>query len=180
VQWLQDPNKRNDYNLNNVRREASRHFRRNKIEYLKAEIDELEAKSRMKNIRDLYRGINDFGKCYQPRANIVKDEKCDLVTDSHNILPTWMNQYSQIINVHCVNNVTHTEIHRAERLVPFLSAFEFEMDIEKLKQNKYLSIDQIPAQLIKAGGRTIRSEIHKIITLASRFTTGLRSRIFWL
>jgi hypothetical protein len=33
------------------------------------------------------------------------------------------------------------------------------MAIEKLKRHK----DQIPAELIKAGGRTIRSEIHKLI-----------------
>ena len=58
------------------------------------------------------------------------------------------------------------------------SAFEFEMAIEKLKQHTELSIDQIPAELIKAGGRTIRCEIHKLITVGSRFTTGLRSRIF--
>jgi hypothetical protein len=29
----------------------------------------------IKNIRDLYRGISDIKKGYQPRTNIVKDEK---------------------------------------------------------------------------------------------------------
>jgi hypothetical protein len=27
-----------------------------------------------KNIRDLYRGINEFKRGYQPRSNFVKDE----------------------------------------------------------------------------------------------------------
>jgi hypothetical protein len=35
--------------------------------------------------------------------------------------------------------------------------------IENLKINKSPGIDQIPAELIKAGGRTIHSEIHKLI-----------------
>jgi hypothetical protein len=35
--------------------------------------------------------------------------------------------------------------------------------IGKLKRHKSPGIDQIPGELIKAGGRTIRSEIHKII-----------------
>jgi hypothetical protein len=35
-----------------------------------------------------------------------------------------------------------------------------EMAIEKLKRHKPTDIDQIPAELIKAGGRTIRYEIH--------------------
>jgi len=43
----------------------------------------------MKNIRDLYRGISDFRKGYQPRTNIVKDEKGDFVTDFHSILARW-------------------------------------------------------------------------------------------
>jgi len=36
-----------------------------------AKIEELEAKSKIKNIRDLCRGINDFKNGYQPRCNIV-------------------------------------------------------------------------------------------------------------
>jgi hypothetical protein len=35
--------------------------------------------------------------------------------------------------------------------------------IEKLKRHKLPGNDQIPAELIKAGGRTIRSEVHKRI-----------------
>jgi hypothetical protein len=37
------------------------------------------------------------------------------------------------------------------------------MAIEKLKSHKSPGIDQIPAKLIKAGGRIIRSEVHKLI-----------------
>jgi hypothetical protein len=44
------------------------------------------------------------------------------------------------------------------------SAFDVEMAIEKLKRHISPGIDQVPADLIKAGGRTIRSEIHKLIT----------------
>jgi hypothetical protein len=40
MQWLQDPNQSNEDNLNNVRREASRHFRNKKKEYLQATIFE--------------------------------------------------------------------------------------------------------------------------------------------
>ena len=60
MQWLQDPSQSNVDNLNNVRSEASRHFRNKKKEYLKAKIEELETNSKIKNIRDLDRGIYDF------------------------------------------------------------------------------------------------------------------------
>ena len=86
MQWVHDPSHSNVANLNNVRCDASRHFRNKKKEYLKARIGGLETDSKIKNIRDLYRGINDFKKGYQPRTYIVKNEKGDLVTDSHSIL----------------------------------------------------------------------------------------------
>ena len=47
--------------------------------------------------------------------------------------------------------------------MPKLSAFEAEMAIEKLKRPKSPGTDQIPAELIKAGDRTIRWQIHKLI-----------------
>ena len=47
--------------------------------------------------------------------------------------------------------------------MPEPRAFEVEMAIGKLKRHKSPDIDQIPAELIKEGGWTIRSEIHELI-----------------
>jgi hypothetical protein len=60
LQWLQDPSKINRDNLNTIRCETSRHFRNRKRKYLKDKIDEFAMNRKNKNIRDLYRGINDF------------------------------------------------------------------------------------------------------------------------
>jgi hypothetical protein len=45
-------------NLNNIRCEATRHFRNKKREYLKVKINDLTINSKNKNIRELYRGIH--------------------------------------------------------------------------------------------------------------------------
>jgi len=132
--------------------------------YLRAKIEELETNSKNKNIRDLYRGINDSKKGYQPRCNIVKDEKGDLVADSHSIVARWRKYFSQLLYVHGVKDVGQAEIHTAEPLVPEPRASEVELAIDKLKSHKSPGMDQIPAELIKAGGRTICLEIHKLIT----------------
>jgi len=63
----------------------------------------------------------------------VKDEKEDMVADSHSILVRWRNHFFQLLNVHGFNVVTHAEIHTAELLVPDSSAFEVELAVEKLK-----------------------------------------------
>jgi len=49
--------------------------------------------SKIKNIRDLCGGINDFKKGYQSRTNIVKDEEDDMVADSNCILARWGNHF---------------------------------------------------------------------------------------
>jgi hypothetical protein len=51
--------------------------------------------------------------------------------------------------------------------VPEPSALEVELAIEKLKSHKSPGIDQIPVELIKAGRRTIRCAIHKLIIAIS-------------
>ena len=94
MQWIHDPSQSNVDTLNNVRCDASRHFRNKKKAYLKAKIEELETNSKTNNVRDLYRGINDLKKEYQPRTILVKDEKGDLVADSHSILARWRNYFS--------------------------------------------------------------------------------------
>jgi len=94
MQWIQDPSKSNVDILNNVRREVSRHFGDKKKAYLRAKIQELETNSRIQNIRDLYRGINDFKKGYRPRCNIVKKEKGGLLADTHSIVARWRNYFS--------------------------------------------------------------------------------------
>jgi hypothetical protein len=126
-------------------------------------LEEIETNSKINNIRDLYRGINDSKKGYQPRTIIVRNGKGDLVVDSHSIMARWRNYFSQILNVHGVSDVRQAEINTAEPLVPDPSALEVELAIEKLKSHKSPDINQIPAELINVGGRPIRCAIHKLI-----------------
>jgi hypothetical protein len=64
----------NGEKMDNAICEASRTFRTKKREYPKNKLNELETNSKNKNIRDLFRGINEFKKGYQPRTNMVKEE----------------------------------------------------------------------------------------------------------
>ena len=126
--------------------------------------DELETNTKITNTTDLYRCINDFRKGHHPRTNIVMDGKSDLVPVSHSILARWRNHFSQLFNVHGVNDFRQTEIHTAEPPEPELNAFEVEMAIDKLKSHKSPGTEQISAEMTKAGGGTICYEIHKLIT----------------
>jgi hypothetical protein len=47
------------------------------------------------------------------------------------------NHFSQLLNIHGVNDVRQTEVHTAEPLVPEPSASEVEMATEKLKDTNH-------------------------------------------
>jgi hypothetical protein len=160
---LQNPNQINRDNLQNVKRETSRIFRNKKREYSKCKINELETNNKNKNIRDLYRGINEFKKGYQPRINIIKDENGNPLADPQNVFNRWKNFFNQVLSVHGVHDVRQMEIHTAEPLVPEPNLVKVEIAIGKLKICKSPGTDQIPAELIKAGGETLYSSIYRLI-----------------
>jgi hypothetical protein len=65
--------------------------------------------------------------------------------------------------VHSVSDVKQIEVHMAEPLVPGPSRLEVEIPSAKLKKYKSPGSDQIPAELIQAGGEMSLSVIHKLI-----------------
>jgi hypothetical protein len=127
----------NEDNLRNVRREASIHFRNKKREYLKDKINEIELNSKNKNIRDLYRGITEFKKGYQPKTNLIMDERGDILADPQKILTRWKNYFCQLLNVQGPGSIMQTETHTAEPFVPEPSAAENELAIRKMKSTRF-------------------------------------------
>jgi hypothetical protein len=90
--------------------------------------------SKNKNIRELYREINEFKKGYQSSNNLVRDEKDDLLKDS--ILKRWKNYFPWLLNVLNVHDVKLIEVCTAEQLVLDLSPFEVKIAFAELKKNK--------------------------------------------
>jgi hypothetical protein len=66
-------------------------------------------------------------KGYQCRTDIVKYEKGDRIADTHSVFGRWRNHFSQLLNVHGLNDVRQTEIYAAKPLVPKPSVIEVEI-----------------------------------------------------
>jgi hypothetical protein len=115
---LQNSKQTNRDNLQNLRRETSKIFRNKKREYMEGKINELETNNKNKNIRDLYRGINEFKKECKPRINIIKNEIGNLIADHQNALNRWKNFFNQVLDVHGIHDARQMDIHTAEPLGP--------------------------------------------------------------
>jgi hypothetical protein len=74
-----------------------------------------------------------------------------------------MNNFSELLNVQRVSDIRQIEIHTAEPLVLDSSPFKVETAIAILNRYKSPGRDQIPAELIQAGGEILCSKIHKLI-----------------
>jgi hypothetical protein len=74
-------------------------------------------------------------------------------------LTRWKNYFCQLLLVQGAAGIRQTEIHTAEPFMPEPSAAEVEVTIRELKRYKAPGSDQITAEMIQAGGETLRSEI---------------------
>ena len=105
----------------------------------------------------MYSGINGFKKGYQPGTNIVKDENViDMVTDSHSILAGWRNHFSQLFNVHGVNDVRQRQIQSAKPLVLSQVPLRLRWLLKSYKDTNHQVL--FKSKQIKAGGRKIRRD----------------------
>jgi hypothetical protein len=67
--------------------------------------------------------------------------------------------------MHGVHDVRLMDVHTVEPLVPERNLIEVEISIGKLKRYKSSGTDQIPAELIKKGGETLRSKYTDVFLL---------------
>jgi hypothetical protein len=96
---------------------------------------------------------------------LEEDDWGDLLGELHKILNRWKNYFCQLLNVHRAGDVRQTEMHTAEPFVAEPRASEVEVAVGKLKSCKSPGVDQIPAELIQAGGETWCLDVHKLIKL---------------
>ena len=97
---LQNPNDQTAEYFINVRRDPCRMFWKKKRDYMMAKVNKLEENSKSKNIREMYKGINEFKKGYQPRAYVIKKHDGTIVADTTSILSRWEQFFSNLLNVH--------------------------------------------------------------------------------
>jgi hypothetical protein len=57
-------------------------------------------------------------KGYQPRSNLVKDERGDLLADPHKIVNRWKNYFCQLLNVLVADGVKQIETRTSEPFAP--------------------------------------------------------------
>ena len=110
---------------------------------MKAKVNKLEENSKNKNIREMYKGINELKKGYQPHAYVIKKHDDTIVADTTGILSRWERFYSNLLNFNQSTSHEGSEVYTVEPDIREPSLIEVELAIEKLKKHKATGVDHI-------------------------------------
>ena len=128
---------------------------------------ETEENLRKKNSKRVYQLVNDLTSVKQGKATTVQDRSGQCLTEERQILNQWT-EYCSVLYNHKANgdpsvlNCTQTD---TEDDHPNLRR-EVEAAVQSLKKGKSAGVDNIPAELVEAGGEDV-------ITIISQFETTL-------
>ena len=87
---------------------------------MKARVNKLEEDSKNKNIREMYKGVNELKKGYRPRAYIIKKHNGTIVADTTSILNRWEQFFSNLLNVNQSTSHGGRKVYTAEPDIPEL------------------------------------------------------------
>ena len=91
-------------------------------------------------------------------AYVRKKHDSAILTDTPSILSRWEKFFGTLLHVNQSTSHEASEVYTAEPDIPEPSLIEVQFAIEKL-----IGIDNIPFELIQAGGGKLYEEIYKLI-----------------
>lgn len=150
-------------NYKKLRDNAYRLMRRKKRQHLNKEITEIEEKNRNGNIRQFYEDVNKKKKTFRPQAIKIKDANGDLVSDEYAVAQRWKDYFESLLNRPTNQLETERRFSTAEPHIETPTLEEVAQAIKNLKNYKAAGEDNIPAELIKNGGKTLCGRLHQII-----------------
>ncbi|GFR70978.1 endonuclease-reverse transcriptase [Elysia marginata] len=106
-------------------------------------------------------------KTFQPKVNLIEDKDSRLLTDDEDIMQRWSEYCSDFYNYELQPNLSILSATRDPPETddsPPIQKSEVEAAVKSLKLGKAPGVDNIPSELLKAGGE----EVNNILTALSQ------------
>jgi hypothetical protein len=101
---------------------------------MKAKVNMLKENSKNKNIQEMYNGINEFKKGYQPHPYVAKKYDGKIMPNTIRILNRWKRCYRNFLNVNQSNSREGSETCTVEADIPEPSLLEIEINHREFKK----------------------------------------------
>ena len=127
-----------------------------KGDWIGAQFEEIETFLNENNSKRAYQLVNDLTSEKQGRYSTIQDKSGKCLTEEKEILSRWTEYCSELYNYEsCGDNaVPNCSQSLEEDLQPILRE-EVEIAEASLKRGKSARVDNIPAELVQAGGETM-------------------------
>ena len=141
-------------------REANRRVqkvvKKAKEDWIGAQCEEIETCLNKNNSKRAYQLVKDLSSEKQGRSSTIQDKSGTCLTEEKGILSRWTEYCSELYNYEsCGDNaVLDCSQPPEEDLQPILRE-EVEIAVASLKKGKSAEVDNIPAELVQAGGETM-------------------------
>ena len=115
------------------------------------------------NNKKAYQLVKDLTSENQGRYKTIKDKSGKCLTEEQEILSSWIEYCSELYNYESYgdNTVLNSSQHQEEDLQPTLRE-KVEIPVAALKKGKSAEVDNIPAELVQAGGEPMIDVLTKI------------------
>ena len=111
-------------------------------------VKELEIDSRHHNSRNFFQRVKNWRKGFQPRTNIISDEKGQLMADSGRVVARWGQYFRGLLNMeHPSADSTPPTLPHDMTIVPTISREELRRNLKSLKNNRAPGSDNNPGEL---------------------------------
>ncbi|XP_067634787.1 uncharacterized protein [Eurosta solidaginis] len=151
-----------------LKKEARRLFRKKKAEAERRECKELELLATRNNARKFYQKIRRQTEGFKTGANSCRNENGDLVTDVQRVLRFWREHFSVLLNGGSNSPRRDEEpdpaIDDDGIYVPPSDYDEVRIAITRLKNNKTVGADGLPAELFKCGGEELVRRMQQLLS----------------
>ena len=162
---LNDSTKENIDSYREANRKARQLCRKKKREQLEKQITNMEVNMKSNNSKEAYQVIKMAKRGYQPKLLHCKDENGNVVINEDRNMQMWSDYFRELLNVKRSEAERTFDLGRtvnAETEEP-PSFSEVEEAVHKLKNNKASGEDGVIAELVKAGGKVLSTELHTLI-----------------
>lgn len=148
-----------------LRRQEKKIHRQKKKNLEESGNAEIETFYKNRDVRSLYRKVNEFRKGFMPRTDSCRDRDGNLITEQRTVISRWREHFDELLNGTSANAIEQSELefaeNRTEVATPELS--EVVDAIRALKTNKAAGRDALPSELLREGGLMLATELHTII-----------------
>ena len=141
-------------------REANRRIQKTvkkaKEDWIGAQCEEIETCLNKNNSKTAYQLVKDLTSEKQGRSSTIQDKSGKCLTEEKEILSRWTEYCSELYNYESCGDNTVLDCSQPpeEDLQPILRE-EVEIAVASLKKGKSAGVDNIPAELVQAGGETM-------------------------